>query len=359
MSLSAVGLKTHIWNNNAKSIMLLAGFPLLILFMVWLFFYLLNLAELQAGVSHTQIFGDAWSQSIAIAHWIFLACGLWLGIAWMSHTAMIRLTGGGHPVTRRDYPEIYNMLENLCISRGLKMPQFDIIDTPQLNAFASGISDKNYRITLTTGLIDTLEPDELEAVIAHELTHIINRDVRLLIISIIFVGMIATMAELIGRSFFRISLLSGGRRRNGRSGALMVLIALLVLAVGYIFAIFIRFALSRKREYLADAGAVELTKNPDAMMRALLRISGKSTIDSMPDEMRQMCIDNETRFLGLFATHPSISKRVLAISEMTRTPVPQITPKRRQTAGDTPTTGTSPRKQRRKPHAGPWGHGQH
>ncbi len=220
---------------------------------------------------------------------------------------------------------IYNMLENLCISRGLPMPQFQIIDTPMLNAFASGLTEKDYTITLTTGIIDKLADDELEAVIAHELTHITNRDVRLLIISVIFVGMISFLAEIAFRSMIYGRPMRADSRSHRRDGQIII-VALVVLAIGYVFSILIRFALSRKREYLADAGAVELTRNPSAMMRALMRISGKSDISGLPDDVKMMCIDNKAAFLGLFATHPPIEKRVRVISEMANEPVPGSLP---------------------------------
>jgi heat shock protein HtpX len=112
-----------------------------------------------------------------------------------------------------------------------------------------------------------------------------------------------------------------GGGKKGKGGGAIVLIALVVLLIGYVFAMVIHFALSRKREYLADAGSVDLTKNPEAMMKALLRISGQDAVPDMPGEVRQMCIENSRGFMGLFATHPTIEDRVRTISEMTGTPV--------------------------------------
>jgi heat shock protein HtpX len=225
-------------------------------------------------------------------------------------------------------PKIYNMLENMCISRGLPMPKFEVIDSPALNAFASGLNEKTYRIVLTRGIIEALQDDELEAVIAHELTHIINRDVRLLIISVIFVGMISFFAEMAFRTMVhggRLNFYSRRNKNDGNGALIILLIAVVILAIGYWFALLIRFALSRKREYLADAGAVELTKNPEAMMRALMRIAGRDKIKGMPDEVQQMCIENSHNFMGVFATHPPIDDRIKAISVMTGTPVPDMT----------------------------------
>ncbi len=334
MAMSAVGLATHVYNNTIKSVLLLMFYPVLLFVMVWVFlsFVAPGYNPDMAGANMREAFGHGFDLTLRHLHWIILFTVTWFTIAYFSHTRLIRASTGSRPVTRKEYPKLYNMLENLCISRGLPMPRFEIINSPALNAFASGINERTYTITLTQGIIDKLEDDELEAVIAHELTHIINRDVRLLIISVIFVGMIGFFAEMIYRSMVyggrsRRMGMRGGGRRGGSSGGgkgqgAVLLIALAVLVIGYTFAIMTRFALSRKREYLADAGAVELTKNPDAMMRALMRISGRDKIDDMPDDIQQMCIENSHNFMGMFATHPPIDKRIKTISDMTNTPLP-------------------------------------
>lgn len=334
MALAAAGLTTHILNNHLKSAVLLAGFPFLLCLMMAAFFGGLDLLAQGAAPHHagySRDWGHAADAAVAgmlrYGHWAVAAAAIWFLIAWFFHGSMIRAATGARPVTREQMPRIYNLLENLCISRGVTMPAFEIIDSPALNAFASGINQKTYKIVLTRGLVERLQDDELEGVIAHELTHIMNRDVRLLIISVIFVGMISFFAEMT----FRM-LVHGGRpnyyvrRGDNRQGGgiiLVFLLALAILAIGYLFALVIRFALSRKREYLADAGAVELTKNPDAMMRALQVISGQDRIPGMPDDIQQMCIENSAHFMGVFATHPPIADRINAISRMTGTPVPE------------------------------------
>lgn len=331
MALAAVGLTTHIYNNHLKSTLLLLGFPLLMLGMMVAFVTAMN-AMMQGGASLQEInwsiaFDKGMGSIPRYGLWVLLGTAVWFTVAWFFHTSMMRAATGAVPVTRKEYPKLYNMLENLCISRGIAMPTFEIIDSPALNAFASGINDKTYRIVLTRGLVERLEDDELEAVIAHELTHILNRDVRLLIISVIFVGMISFFAEMAFRMMVFGGHASVYRSRDSRSSSghiAIFLVAMLILAIGYIFAILIRFALSRKREYLADAGAVELTRNPEAMMRALMRISGQDKVRGMPDEVQQMCIENSHNFMGVFATHPPIEDRINTISKMTNTPVPTL-----------------------------------
>lgn len=326
---SSFGLTTQIYNNHLKSILLMIGFPVLLLLMIGSFFGALDMMT-QAGLSAVprptdwpQVFQATLAGMTAYGHWALLAASIWFVIAYFFHGSIMRAATGSVPVTRQEYPKIYNMLENLCISRGLAMPAFEIIDTPALNAFASGIDQKSYRIVLTRGLVEKLSDDELEAVIGHELTHIMNKDVRLLIISVIFVGIISFLAHMVYKM-----LLYGMRpaRRNHRrnSSKAVLLVALAILLIGYLFAMVIRFALSRKREYLADAGSIELTKNPEAMMRALQRISGHDLVKGMPDEVQQMCIENSHSFIGLFATHPKLEDRIRTISEMTNTPVPAL-----------------------------------
>src|SRR2546425_2516510 len=185
-----------------------------------------------------------------------------------------------------------------------------------LNAFASGLNEKQYSITVTTGLIDRLNDAELEAVLGHELTHIRNGDVRMLVIAVIIAGVIGFFAELVFRLLFQGGFRwRGGRDSGDRKGAgVAILIAVLLIAVAWMLSIVIRFALSRKREYLADAGSVELTKNPDAMITALRKIEGRGELEGATSAVMEMCVDNpRSGFADLFATHPAIESRIDAI----------------------------------------------
>jgi heat shock protein HtpX len=198
------------------------------------------------------------------------------------------------------------------------MPRLKIADTDALNAFASGLNQRQYAITVTSGLMNNLGDAELEAVLGHELTHIRNGDVRMLVISVIIAGVISFFAELCFRLLFRGGLRWGGRPGGGdrgRGGAgLAIVIAVAMIAVAWLLSIVIRFALSRRREFLADAGAVELTKNPDAMILALRKIDGRGEIEGATSAVMEMCVDNPRQgFADLFATHPSIESRVDAL----------------------------------------------
>lgn len=320
------GLQTHIWNNNLKSILLLLLYPVLIIAIAWL------CAATWTSFSLKSYNGaPAANQSVTIAneflslYWPLIMVGvvIWFTIAWFFHTKMIRKLSHSHPVTRKEEPELYNLLENLSITAGIPTPRLEIIETHARNAFASGIDQKSFTVTVTRGLMNSLTKDEMEGVLAHELVHILNRDVRLLIITIIFTGMIGFAAQIVW-SQIRYGFIYSGRRRESGGGAWVIFALALVLWLGYMLTLFTRFAISRKREYMADAGAVQLTKNPEAMMRALQRIAGRDHIPETTGDIAMMCIENHKPFMGLFATHPPIEKRIRALSETTGTPIPPI-----------------------------------
>lgn len=324
MTTPTLGLQTHIWNNNLKSIGLLALYPFLILGMVWV-----AAALIEAFVMPNTISNNAapFAGQVIYNYWpvIFGVVILWFIAAYFFHTTMIRKLSHSHPVTRKDEPELYNLFENLCISVGIPTPRLEIIESHARNAFASGIDQKSFTVTVTRGLLQSLSKDEIEGVLAHELTHIINRDVRLLIITIIFTGMVGFAAQMMW-SQVRYGLWLGPRRNgNNKGGGMMIFLIILgVLWVGYFATLFTRFALSRRREYMADAGAVQMTKNPDAMMRALMRIAGKDQIPKIPGDINMMCIENRVPFMGLFATHPPIERRIQTLSSTTGFAVPNL-----------------------------------
>jgi heat shock protein HtpX len=349
----AHGLQTSIWNNNIRSFILLAVYPFIIMALIWAVIVTITFLGFEpramyTGASYmTSQNMESWmasqgpnantnmyypSQAVAIAnttilmYWpsiLSIVVG-WFVIAYFWNTSMIRALSHAHPVTRKEEPELYNLLENLCIAQGIPMPKLNVIETHARNAFASGIDRRSYTVTVTRGLLNSLSKDEVEGVLAHELTHIINADVRLLMVTVIFTGMVGFAAQMCW-SGLRHSFVYRGRRggRNG-GGFLIVLAVGIVLWIGYMATLFMRFAISRRREYMADAGAVQMTKNPDAMMRALMRIAGRDNIPQAPADIDMMCIENAQPFMGLFATHPPIDDRIAAISEMTGIPVPVL-----------------------------------
>jgi heat shock protein HtpX len=306
-----VGLQTQIWKNNTRSLILLILFPVVLLALAWLLVFFTSEPEFRDIRSVS-------GQFLLFVPWIVIGVGIWFMIAWFSHTAMINAATGSKPLERKENKRVYNLVENLSIAAGMKMPKVNIIEDDSLNAFASGINDKTYTVALSRGIIDKLNDDELEGVIAHELTHIRNRDVRLLIISVIFVGIFAFIAEALFRSM-RFGAMTRSSGRKGGGNAAGVLIALALALVGYLLASLFRFAISRKREYMADAGAATLTKKPVALASALRKVSGDPVIEAVKrKDVAQMFIENPQlsdkdkgfSFSSLFATHPPIRNRI-------------------------------------------------
>jgi heat shock protein HtpX len=288
---------------------------------------------------------------------------------------MIDAVTGGREVTRKEEPKLYNMLENMCIARGMPMPKLKVMESDALNAFATGLNEKQYSITVTTGLVKRLDDAEVEAVLGHELTHIRNGDVRMLVIAVVIAGVISFFAELLFRGFFNSGFgWRGNRERSssdsdrGKGGAgAAVLIAVALVAVAYVLSLVIRFALSRSREFLADAGSVELTKNPDAMIAALRKIEGRGELPNANSAIMEMCVDNpRSGFADLFATHPPIDKRIAALVQFAggHDPGPIALPplgdeagqlEDRRAAGELTDRSTEPEQ---TAPAGPWGSGR-
>ena len=241
---------------------------------------------------------------------------VWFVIAYFFNQLIIDFATGSRKVTREEEPVAYNLLENLCISRGLNLPTLRVVETEGMNAFASGLHEGRFNVTVTRGLLQSLDERELEAVLGHELTHIINRDVRTMVIASVFAGVIHPVLpdrlplDPVGRLWRRHRA-----RAAGANVGIFLIVAMVVGAVGYVLAIVIRMAISRTREYVADAGSVELTKNPDAMITALQKVSGHTHSDA-PQSMRAMFLEeDDDGIFGLFATHPPISKRIAALQQ--------------------------------------------
>jgi heat shock protein HtpX len=311
----AYGLYTHIQSNKRRSITLLIG----LFFLVYLMTFagaLVAEALTYANAPLDYLVNLAIRDLVRALPWVTAGAAIWILIAYKFHQSMIDAVTGGHDVSRQEQPRLYNLLENLCISRGITMPKLKIVDSDALNAFATGMNENQYSITVTSGLLDRLNDAELEAVLGHELTHIRNGDVRLLVIAVIIAGVISFFAELVFRLLFQGGFGVRGRRseRGGGAAAAAVIVAVALIAVAWLLSIVIRFALSRQREFLADAGSVELTKNPDAMISALRKIEGRGELPGATSAIMEMCVDNPREgFSNLFDTHPSIEARVSAI----------------------------------------------
>ncbi|MBR6032700.1 MAG: M48 family metallopeptidase [Bacteroidaceae bacterium] len=327
-----VGIHTQQVQNNMKSLLLLILFPCIILAMVYAFLAFINMQEVPDGYqsSHMQFDAMATNEAFLMAlPFVVGIVGIWFIVSYFANASMVRHATGARPLERRENPRVYNIVENLTMTCGMPMPKINVIDDPQLNAFASGIDEKSYTVTVTTGICNRLNDDELAGVIGHELTHIRNRDTRLLIVSIIFVGIMSTVLSLVIRMMWNTFVFGGGgRRRDSKNGGasviVVMLVAIILAAVGYFFTLLTRFAISRKREYMADAGGAELCGNPLALASALRKISGDPGLGGVDrEDVAQLFIVRPQAFKSeftnmmsnLFSTHPPIEKRIAYLEQ--------------------------------------------
>lgn len=309
-----IGIQSQIRRNNFRSIWLLLCFPVLLGAMAWglLFLYNYKMSDDEyAPFSVTQVHIDF----LTILPLILLGVFLWFIIAFFFHSRLIMRATGSKPLERMAHKRVYNLVENLCLAEGMaKMPKVFVIEDASLNAFASGIHSGTYAISLSRGIIEKLDDAELEAVIAHELSHIKNRDTRLLVVSIIFVGIFAFISEFMFRTVRY-------KRSDGKGEGLWFAGAIGLTTLAYVVSLLIRFSISRKREYMADAGAAEMTKNPAALANALRKIADDPRIEAVErKDVAQLFIENpqgEANWLErMFATHPPMLERIAYLEKL-------------------------------------------
>jgi len=350
MIMAAYGLYSHIQSNRRRSVALLVGLFLLVYVLVYAGALVAEGLSVDADLD--TLMRLAWIDFLQAAPFATVGAAAWVAIAYYFHQTMIDALTGGREVERSEAPRLFNILENLCISRGIATPKLKVMDSEALNAFATGMTAKQYSITVTTGLLNRLDDAEIESVLGHELTHIRNGDVRMMVIAVIIAGAVSFFAELIFRLWFYNGFGFGGSRSERRGGGgggagLAILIAIGLLVVAYVLSFIIRLALSRSREYLADAGSVELTHNPDAMISALRKIERRGELERAPSAVMEMCVDNPREGFGeLFDTHPSVDSRVAALIKFAggHDPGPLALP---PPASDTDDSEVTP--------GGPWG----
>ncbi len=288
----------EITKNKVKSSLLFAGFLM--------FFMLFGFIIGEASASGGGFGGLTLAGIIAIIYGV---------IMYFAGSKIALATAGAKKIDRQNLPQVYNMVENLCIAGGLPTPEIYVMDDPALNAFATGRDPKHSAIALTRGIIEKLEKQELEAVIAHELSHVGNYDIRFGMLVIALVGAISIMADI----FLRFSFHFRGGKKSGQAQLIMILLAIALSIFGPLVAIMIQLAISRKREYLADASGALLIRNPGALANALEKISGNSILMSMPKSSAHLCISNPLKkgfFSKLFSTHPPIEERIKRLREM-------------------------------------------
>lgn len=294
----------QITSNKRKSILLVTIFIVFILLLGWL------IGEL-TGYGYNALI-------IAIIVSLIMA----LFSYWGGDKVALFSAGAKGPIEKKDNPYVYRLVENLCITAGLPMPKIYIIPDPAPNAFATGRNPEHASVALTTGIIEKLENEELEGVIAHELSHIKNYDIRLMMLVIILVGIVALLSDWLLRFHF----FSGRRndREAGQISAIFILAGIVLAILSPLIAQLIRLAVSRKREFLADADGALLTRYPEGLARALEKISAyKEPLRRANDATAHLYISNpfgektQKFFHKLFSTHPPIEERVKALRKMT------------------------------------------
>lgn len=296
-------LYTHQSSNIAKTWLLMAMFLVLIIAVGW-------------GVS--LYFGDPLIMYIAIVFALFMNVFSY----WFSDKIVLRMTGA-KPVTRDEYFDLYNMVENLAITAGLPMPKVYVVDDPSPNAFATGRNPEHAVVAVTTGLLPVLDKNELEGVIAHEMAHIGNRDMLVMTVAVVLAGFIAIISDIMLRSL----MFGGGRDRDSKAGAFMLVLAIVGIILAPIAAQLLQMAVSRKREYLADATGALLTRYPEGLASALEKISSHARpMQRKSHATAHLFISDpysggQKRSLGekvggLFHTHPPAEERIARLRNM-------------------------------------------
>lgn len=321
--LSVIGLSSHISANRAKSLALFGVFAALSF--VVLYIVLLFVAAFTRDLRLSGMF--LYALALMKTWWpaALLGAGAWGLIGYMWNGQMVAALTGARDITRKRAPRFYALVENICVSRGMPTPRLMLMETSALNAYASGLTSEDATITVTRGLIDHLDDDELEAILAHELTHLINGDTQLMMAAIIYCdafGFLSGMfgggersASAAGESTADESFDVVGRWYSDSKLAVAVIVAAIVLPATAMLALLSRLAISRAREFMADAGAVELTKNPDALASALRKVYGRARIVDVSEHVASLfiaspCADEDE---GWFATHPSLDARLDAL----------------------------------------------
>ncbi len=265
------------------------------------------------------VFAGAMNNSVILYFAVIFSVLMSLGSYWWSDKIVLAMSGAKE-ITHEQGREIYHLVENLCITAGLPVPKIYIIEDTAMNAFATGRDPKHGVICLTTGIIAKLEKTELEAVIAHELSHIGNRDILLSTVVVILVGFVTLMAD-----WFRNWTIFGGKsrdndRESGQLQIILIIIAVVLSILAPIAAMLMQLAISRKREFLADASGALLTRYPEGLARALEKISSDSEkLEAANRATAHLFITNPfkgKKISSLFMTHPPIEERIKALRDM-------------------------------------------
>lgn len=292
----------QIESNKRKTTLLILLFLVFIIGIAWF-------ADVYLGYGYSMVTGA------------IMFSGVMTLVSYFAGDKIALMSTGAKEIKAEDNPYVWRMVENLSITAGMPMPRVHIIQSPALNAFATGRDPKHASIAVTTGIIEALENEELEGVIAHELSHIQNYDIRIMTIVVVLVGAIAILSDM----FFRARLLGGSgdndNRSSGQLGSILAIFGIILIVLSPIIAEIIKLAISRKREYLADASGALLTRYPEGLARALEKISTSAVpLQTASAATAHLFISNPLKgktLSGLFSTHPPIEDRIKRLRGMT------------------------------------------
>ncbi|MCA6070288.1 MAG: M48 family metallopeptidase [Endomicrobium sp.] len=318
-------------SNTRKTVWLMILFPISLAAIVYLgilFVSLTQAVNISDSVAQLSILTIANQTAIYVLPVVTAIAILWILISYYAGQNFILSIAGAVKLTKQNAPEVVNIVENIAITAGLPIPRVYSVNDEGLNAFATGRDPEHSCIVLTKGIINKLEVPELEGVIAHEIAHIGNRDIRLMLIMIVCISFATVAAEMLLR--FALTTRTNNSKNNRAVGiqALLFVLAVSLYMYGYLVAPLIKLAVSRTREFQADATAALITRNPNGLISALEKISGNSMVKKLSDKqtMSPMCIANPltakkqksffAKVSGLFATHPPIEDRIKALQTM-------------------------------------------
>jgi heat shock protein HtpX len=267
-------------------------------------------------------FSYAMGVPLYISPFVFAGLAVYAAFSYFASSSVALAVSGAREVKKDEEPELYRIVENLSIGSGLPMPKVYVIEDSAPNAFATGRDPKHASVTATRGLLDKLDKNELEAVMAHEMSHVGNYDIRVMTITVVLVGLVALLADIL----LRWTIWGSGRRSSNRDkgggAAILIVVALVFAILSPIIAKVIQLAVSRRREYLADASGALLCRNPDALARALEKIAADpEPLEAANKATEHLYISNPLRehqsFLNnLFSTHPPVEERIRLLRAM-------------------------------------------
>ncbi|AKL98279.1 M48 family metallopeptidase [Endomicrobium proavitum] len=316
-------------SNTRKTALLMVLFPISLAALIYIALLILGAAHsADTTANAAKLSPVMFANEIAIyaIPVISAAAILWVIISYFFGQNFILSAAGAVELTKNNSPEVIRIVENIALTSGLPMPKVYAINDEGLNAFATGRDPKHSYIALTKGIINKLDKPELEGVIAHEMAHIGNRDIKLMLITVVCISFATIAAEIL----LRVALSKGrsSSKNKGQAQLLFLALALVFYIYGYFVAPLIKLALSRTREYQADATAALITRNPQGLASALRKISENSTVEKLKDKetVAAMCIETPlskekqnslfSKISGLYSTHPPIEKRIKALMEM-------------------------------------------